>query len=302
MFSLDFAYFNLINDEKKGLVFRKPFLELLTPIFFKPRLEKLIDMREIRAKGCNIILPLGVNNFTSLGTNLQEKLVSKSLNIMYEYDINYMAADRNLKGILPPRTFELPIVFGDNFIKALANVIIRDIISQHAIEKLIFIGEVEGFEDFLNVIATYEIPLSIQSYNPHLYEITSHRMLYEQGCAVSNSYINPSEWEKGDMVVNFNANAGELKLASPSLFYFAFGDNQVDLAPSLEEGLRINGINPGMHNLAPIIETWLNIKAGLLGGNAEINKANNYNDDSFLQLQALGEELGIWDLFLDKGV
>ncbi len=302
MFALDFAYFNLIDDEKKGLVFRKPFLEILTPIFFKPRLEKLIEMREIRAKGCNIMLPLGQNNFASLTTNLQEDLVNKSLNIMQEYNIDYMAVDRKLKVLLPELVAGLPVIFGDDFIKALANVVIRETLTRHMIEKIIFIGETEGFADFLEVIATYELPLSIQSYNPHQYEIISHRMLYEKGCAISNSFINSRDWEKGDMVVNFNSDAGALSLGSPSLFYFAFNDSRVGMAPSLEESLEISGINPGMHSLAPILETWLKIKAGLLEGNAENNKANDSNGKSFLHLQAIGEKLGIWELFLDKGV
>ncbi len=301
MLELDFAYFSLINYEKKGLAARKSFLEMLTPIFFKPRLERLIEIRDIEAKGCNIIVPLGQGNFNALNRNLQENLVSKSLNIINDYNIHYMAVDRNLKQYLQKLAAEFSLVFGDNFIKALTNVIIAETLSQHEMQKIVVIGEIEGFEEFLEVVASYELPLSIQNYNPRDYEIMSYRMLYERGCAISNSYITPKDWEPGDMIVNLNQDEGQLTVGSPSLCYFEFTNNQINMAPRLEESLRNSGINPGIHSLAPILETCLLTKAGFSGYNEEHKEANETTGQSFLQLQEAGEKLGLWELFLDKG-
>ncbi|NLB88734.1 MAG: hypothetical protein GX790_05835 [Syntrophomonadaceae bacterium] len=302
MLDLDFAFLNLINKDKKGLLSRKYFLERLTPIFFLPRLERLIDLRDIEAKGCNIIVPLGESNFELLNHELKEHLIKKSFNIINSYDIQYMAVDRNLKPQLGELANNYSVVFGDNFIKALANVLITDTLSKHEIKKIVLLGETEAFEDFLEVIAGYEVPLSIQNHNPHQYEIMVHRMLYEKGCAISNSYIVPNNWEIGDMIVSFDEAKGGLIVGSPSLYYLEFSNHSVNIAPDLESSLRVSGIPPSFHSLAPILETCLLTKAGFPGLNEEQDVSNQITSGKFfLKLQEVGDHLGIWDLFLDNG-
>lgn len=303
MLDLDFAFFNLINEDKKGLMSRKFFLEMLTPIFFRPRLEKLIDLSDIEAKGCNIVVPLGENNFNILNQELKEDLIRKSFNIINDYHIQYMAVDRSLKQHLGKLANNYSVVFGDNFIKALANKIITATISKHEIKKIILLGETEFFEDFLEVIAGYEVPLSIQNENPHQYEIMAHRILYEKGCAISNSYIAPENWETGDMIVRFNNEKGGLTVGSPALYYLEFSNENVAMAPDLEASLRVSGIPPSFDTLAPIMETCLLTKAGFSNLNAEQSDANVLNSGKFfLRLQEVGNNLGIWDLFLDNGI
>lgn len=301
MLDLDFAFLNLISNDKKGLFSRKYFLEKLTPIFFRPRLESLIDLRDIEAKGCNIIVPLGESNFQVLDHEIKEQLIKKSFNIIDGYHIQYMAVDRNLKYLLGELANNYSVVFGDNFIKALANVLINDTLSKHDIKKIILLGETEAFEDFLEVIAGYEVPLSIQNQNPHQYEIMVHRMLYEKGCAISNSYIAPKNWETGDMIISFNQDKGGLIVGSPALYYLEFSNHSVNMAPDLETSLKINGITPSFHSLAPILETCLLAKAGFSSSNEEQDETNLLTGGKFfLKLQEIGNDLGIWDLFLDN--
>lgn len=303
MLDLDFAFFNLIKEEKKGLISRKFFLEILTPIFFKPRLERLIELRDIGAKGCNIILPLGESNFQVLNDELKQHIINKSFNIINDYDIEYMAVDRNLKHYLGELANNYSVVFGDNFIKALANTVIAATLSKHDIKKIVLLGETEFFEDFLEVIAGYEVPLSIQNQNPHQYEIMAHRMLYEKGCAISNSYIAPENWEAGDIIVSFDQEEKGLIVGSPALFYLEFSNKSVNMAPDLEASLRVSGISPNIHCLAPILETCLLTKAGFSTLNAEQKDAKVLNSGKvFLRLQEVGNYLGIWDLFLDNRI
>lgn len=301
MLDLDFAFLNLINRDKKGLFSRKFFLERLTPVFCNPRLERLIDLRNIDAKGCNIIVPLGEKNFQALNPGLKEQLIQKSFNIINSYDIQYMAVDRNLKEHLGQLGNNYSVVFGDNFIKALANVVINDILSKHAVKKIVVLGETEDFEDFLEVIAGYEVPISIQNQNPHQYEIMAHRMLYEKGCAISNSYLAPENWETGDIIVSFNQVKEGLVIGSPELYYLDFTNHSVNMAPDLERSLKVSGIPPSFHSLAPILETCLLAKAGIFNLNEEQDKTITSNNGKFfLLLQEMGEELGVWDLFLDN--
>ncbi|HZK44287.1 MAG TPA: hypothetical protein VFC73_08400 [Syntrophomonadaceae bacterium] len=303
MLNLDFAFLNLINKDKKGLASQKYFLEKLTPIFFKPRLEKLIDLRNVSLKGCNISVPLGINNFQMLNQDLQNDLLDKSFNIVNEYGIHYMAVDRKLKLLLRGLTNYRSLVFGDNFIKALANVVIADTLNKHSIKKIIIIGETERFEDFLEVITSYELPLSLQNQNPHYHEKMTYRMLYERGCAVSNSYISPDEWGEKDIIINFDQGDGQLSISSPDLYYFEFANNKVNLAPKLEEKLGLSGIEPNISSLAPILETSLWRKAGFLHLGEEQSYAKELiNGKAFLTLQKTGDRWGLWDQFLDNGI
>ncbi len=299
MFQLDFAYFNLINVDKRGLLSRKFWLERLTPIFFKPRLEKLIDLPDFSAKGCNITVPLGLNNFDVLNESTKGYLINKSFNIINDYDIHYMAVDRNLKNYFPDPDDNL--IFGDNFIKALAHVIIGRTLNKHQIKRIIIVGETEYFPDFLEILANFELPISMQNSIPREYEIISHRILYESGCAVSNSYLAPENWNRGDIVLAFTSDLGGLSILAPELYSLEFTNTKVNIIPELASSLLDCGLELGINSLAPIFETSIWSKKGFLDTDGEKEKSLElFDGQSFLKLQELGEKLGIWDLFLDK--
>ncbi|NLJ71972.1 MAG: hypothetical protein GX333_03035 [Syntrophomonadaceae bacterium] len=301
MLELDFAYFNLIDNEKKGLIPKKFWLELLTPIFFRPRLESLIDLRELESKGCNILFPIAINHLDILSFNTFKNVIDKSLNIIGKYDIDYMAVDRNLK----PYLLEAPekLVFGDNFIKALANVLIQNLLEKHPMKKIIVIGEPLDFYEFLEVIASYGLPMAIQNYNPSQYELLVHRMLYENGSAISNSYICPDDWDKGHLVLYFNKLIDGLSIIMPELAYMEFTNKRVDIKESFKNKMLANHISIGINSLAPIMETCLLSKRGFSMHNGEKGKATvPLKGKDFLHLQAIGDKLGLWGNFLDNGI
>ncbi len=299
MFELDFAYFNLINGDKRGLISRKFWLEKLTPIFFKPRLEKLIDLPDLSAKGCNITVPLGLKNFDILNESTKGYLINKSFNIINDYDIHYMAVDRNLKNYFPNPDCNL--IFGDNFIKALAHVIIAKTLNKHQIKKIIIVGETDYFPDFLETLTNFELPISMQNSIPQEYEIISHRILYESGCAVSNSYLAPENWNRGDIVLAFAPDLGGLSILALGLYSVEFTNNKVNIIPELASSLLESGVELGINSLAPIFETSIWSKRGFLEFDGEKEKSLElFDGQSFLKLQELGDKLGIWDLFLDN--
>lgn len=302
MLSMDFAFFNCINQDKKGLVYRKTFLDRLTPVFFAPRLQKLICLEGIEARGCNVMLPLGPGNWEMLEQPTQEHIVDKSLQLAQAYHLGKMAVDRRLKPNLVKLSNTFSLMFGDNFIKALAYIILRETISNQKVKKIVVVGETDYFAEFINQITNFDTPVSIQTTNPSRYEEFAYRLLYERGCAVSTSCINPYNWDKGDLVLVFDREGHEL-MAATSSFYLNFSNHSRGYLPELEASLDRYGIDAGLSNLAPIMEYCLLSKAGFCEAGREQEKANAEREaEKFLLLAGIGDEMGLWDLFLDKGI
>lgn len=303
MLDLDFAFFNFIDTEKRGLAYRKFVLDRLAPIFFRPRIARLINLADINVKGCNIVIPLGPNNFQILEKEKQKSVFEKSTDLINEYNLPVLAVDRRLKQQFLKLSNSFPLIFGDNFIKALASVLIRQMLTAKDIKKLVIAGETDKFTDFIERIAEYGVPVSIQSYNPARYELLTYRLLYEKGNAVSNSYFNPENWDKDDLVVMFDPDRRQMGLKTPRSFCIKLGNNCSRLAPELENSLRSNGLEANTYNLAPIMETCLMSEAGILEVCAEQNMPVDINEGkAFIYLEEAGERLGIWDFFLDKPI
>lgn len=302
MDNLDFAFFNLKNTDRQGLMRRKFFLDRLAPIFFAPRVEKLIDLYDLGARGCNIMLPLGPGNLRMLEPENQEDIVHKSAAILEDYKLEGMAVDRRHKQQFLDLFSGLPMIFGDNFIKALASVLVRETLSRREIKKLIIVGDTEYFPEFVYEVSSLGIPVSLQNYNPCPYEVMAYRLLYEKGQAVSTSYITPQNWERSDLVLMFDPDGQQMAISSPQAFCIKLSNDAIGLARELEGRLKKNGIDWALHNLAPIMEISLLSKAGIWEPDAEQNNAKGDEGRRFLLLQKLGYDLGLWDLFLDKAI
>lgn len=305
MFELDFAFFNLKNIDKKGLTGKKFFLDRLAPIFFSPRLEKLIDLQEIDSKGCSILLPLSPRNLNIMAPEKQEMMFKKAVAIAESCGLNMMAVDRRLSGF-KRKLLELSggfsPVFGDNFLKALAFVLVRESLSRKNIKKLVIAGVTDYFTDFVEEIAGFGVPVSLQSYNPARSELVAYRLLYEKGQAVSINYLDPKNWDEDDLVLVFGLDAQHLKIAVPGAFCFVFGDFSHLTVPELEESFRKNGLDSQMYSLAPVMEACLLSKAGFLMPDIELDIAQKGEGKKFLILQEIGHKLDLWALFLDKGM
>lgn len=305
MLDLDFAFFNLNHNEKRGLVYRKYFLDRLGPVFFSPRVEKLIQLSDLNFQGCQISMPLGPGNLSLIEPETRQLMLKRSAEIVEDYKLPSMAVDRRLKQQLLELSISFPLVFGDNFIKALAVALTARMLSRREIKRVIMVGETDYFAEFISGICTYGVPLSIQTTFPARYEVMTYRLLYEQGYAVSTSVLSPQSWGSGDLVFIFDPEQETLALAFPGVCCVRLTNNGCGLVPELEARLRENGMASNLYNLAPIMETCMLAEAGFLSPGGEQIRANGANPgdgQKFLALQQVGNEMGLWDRFLDKAI
>ena len=297
----DFAILNMLDHNRQGLAFKKYFLDRLAPVFFSPRVEHLIHFGDLGLSGCNVFLPLGVGNWKQLESGMRDHMWKKSEEILQDFAVANMAADRRLKKAFGPGESVFPLVFGDNFIKALAAVLVRHIIERRQVDKLILVGNMPELLPLLDSLVVYGLPISIQNQNPVRDEAIAWRLLYEKGWAVSNSYISPENWNRGDLIILFQPGYKRLAMASPGSFFLELTDESRDLAPSLENALVRVGMDNSLPILAPILESILFTKAGILRCDAEKNYLNykpeiKSGDDLAMLIEA-GEQLGLWDPF-----
>jgi hypothetical protein len=305
MLDLDFAFLNLNHSEKRGLMYRKYFLDRLGPVFFSPRVEKLIQLSGLNFQGCQISMPLGPGNLSLIEPETRQLMISRSAAIAREYQLPRLAVDRRLKQHLLELSISFPLVFGDNFIKALAVALTARMLSRRELKRVILVGETEYFTDFIEAICAYGIPLSIQTRFPARYEIMAYHLLYEKGYAVSTSVLSPHTWDEGDLIFIFDPREEGAAAVLPRVCCIRLVDNSCGLAPELEAKLGRNGMLNRLYNLAPIMETCMLAEAGFLSFDGEkigTNGANSNEGRKFLGLQQVGAELGLWDLFLDKGI
>ncbi|MEN6462197.1 MAG: hypothetical protein ABFC94_12610 [Syntrophomonas sp.] len=303
MLDLDFAFFNMMTTNKQGLVYRKFFLDRLAPVLFSPRLEKLINFNGLGLQGGNIFLPLGQGNWDLLAPGMKRLILEKSITILEQYQIPALAVDRRLKNEFFSLFNNFPLVFGDNFIKALASVLVKEFISRRAVKKIIVAGEIPEMPGLLEDFRQYGIPVSIQNNHPSAYEIMAYHLLYEKGVAVSTSYINPMEWEKGDLVVLFEAEG--LALTSPPSFILDLTYDGNHLAPELANTLKLREMDTSMNTMAPILESCLWAKAGFTDTIEEQNNAVAAlagPKNMWVEFNQIGEDIGLWDFFLDKDI
>ena len=302
MLDLDFAFFNMRDSNRQGLANRKTFLDRLAPLLFPPRVKRLINFGSLGLKGCNVMLPLGEGNWSILNQDNRGYMIEKTGAILNEYELTRMGVDRRLKGIFNDQKYGLQVIFGDHFISALAAVLVNRAVAVRDIKKLVLVGDFPDLGPLINNVSRYQIPISVQNYHPGRYEIMAYRLLYEEGLAVSNSYINPHNWSKGDLIVSVEPRSRSLAVASPKAFYIRLDDDCSGLAPELEQVLAGSGLNPTLNTLAPILESCLLDQAGKINHDGEDNYFDGEEKSGNLHnaLIEAGSNLGLWDPFLDK--
>ena len=300
---LDFGYFNILDSDRRGLFSQKVFLERMAPVFFAPRVEKLIEIPDLQARGCNINLPLGAGNLAVLEPETRQTMADKSLGLINEWGLPRLAVDRELKksalqGLLPT----VNLTFGDGFIKAMAAALVARMLSRRELKKIIVVGELANPLAFTARLCQYGLPVSMQSNNPARYEVLSYKLLYEKGCPFATSWLEPGSWERGDLVLLFDTD-NLLDTRKTQAFCLRLDNASRGWAPQLESELEKGGIPSSLNNLAPIVESCLWSQAGFLKPYSE-EARNDLQEpgklaDDFTRIEALGDSIGLWDVFLD---
>lgn len=298
MVELDFGFLSLLHDDRTGLIYQKFFLERLAPIFFPLRVARLVELPEFDSRVCSMVLPLGPGNIQHLDREKRKRLLEHHDVLMSDFRLGVLAVDRRLKEDFLSLDCKYPLVFGDFFIEVLALVQIRRIVSNYRVKKIIIVGASAHFSMLLEALSQFGVPVSIQSSRPDRYEVLAYRLLYEKGCAVSTSLFNPTEWEKGDLVV---ALASGCDFRSYPCLCLHLGDDQYGLAPELDRRLKLSGWEGRLHHLAPLLESTMLAKAGYFESNEEPIKFNDHMLD-LPYLEGLGSQMGLWDRFLDKAL
>ncbi|MEN6391192.1 MAG: hypothetical protein ABFD04_12310 [Syntrophomonas sp.] len=298
MVELDFGFLSLRHVDRTGLTSQKFFLERLAPIFFPLRVARLVELPELDSRVCSMVLPLGSGNLQHLDREKRRRMLEHHDVLMNDFQLRVLAVDRRLKDDFLSLDCKHPLIFGDYFIEVLALVQIRRLVSNYRVKKIIIVGASAHFSMFLEALNEFNLPVSIQSYRPDRYEVLAYRLLYEKGCAVSTSRLNPTEWEKGDLVVAL-ASGSDFR-GYPS-FCLHLGDDQYGLAPELDKRLEQSGWEGCLHHLAPLLESTMLTKAGYFESNEEpIKVSDNMLDLPYLE--GLGSQMGLWDRFLDKAL
>lgn len=296
MSELDFAFFNLMPNDKRGLVYRKYLLDRLAPFLFAPRVARMIDLPVINARGYHVVLPLGAGNLNNMEPERRQQMLGRSIDVARDFNLPALAVDRRLKDQFPSPGVGL--IFGDHFVKALAAAHIKRTLSKHDVKRIIIATDNEDLAEFMDYASRFGVPLSVQTYHPARYEPVAYQMMYEKGLAVSTSMFNPQSWERGDLVVVFDPQDRFMTLSSRSLFYLQLGNGSSNLAPALESSLSSCGVKACLHTLAPILELCLGPIAELPP--AADGKGGTNHTRAFIALEKAAASLGLWELFLDK--
>lgn len=299
MSELEFAFFNLMESDKRGLVYQKYLLDRLAPFFFAPRVTRVIDLSVINARGYHVVMPLGEGNLNRMEPERQVQMLSKSIEVTRDFNLPALAVDRRLKSRFVVSEVGLKVVFGDHFIKALAAAYIKHSLSRHDIKRIVIATDHEDLVDFMEYASRFDLPVSIQSFQPARYEPVAYQMMYDNGRIVSTSMFNPQSWSKGDLVVVFDPQDRFVAISPRDVFCLQLGNKSCNLAPSLEHDLQCHGVEARLHNLAPIMELYLERYSKKPPAEVlEPHGANTGQD--FVPLDKAANSLGLWELFLDK--
>jgi hypothetical protein len=300
MSELEFAFFNLMENDKRGLVYQKYLLDRLAPFFFAPRVTRLIDLPVINARGYHVVMPLGQGNLDKMEPERQTQMLFKSIEVTRDFNLPALAVDRRLKSRFALSEAALQVVFGDHFIKALAAAYIKRSLSRHDIKRIVVATDNEDLIDFMEYASQFDVPVSLQSYQPARYEPAAYQMMYQNGRIVSTSMFNPQSWSKGDLVVVFDPQDRFTAISPRDVFCLQLGNSSRNLAPLLERSLESDGVEAELHNLAPIMELCLGTHCQRQDGGAPPHDCRNVQPAAFISLEESARLLGLWDLFLDK--
>ncbi|MDR1615435.1 MAG: hypothetical protein LBR98_00215 [Syntrophomonadaceae bacterium] len=302
MTDLDFAFINMLPHDKKRLGYKENLLNLLAPFFSPPRLQRFFRLKGLNTQGGNILLPLGPGQMAKMHEDYKKKVIKYAFDFLSAYTLPVLAVDRRLKNIFSKSKNNCGIIYGDYFILALAYVLIHAAVLKYPVDRIILAGSINGCYEFLEAVCMLGLPVAIQNYNPVHEEILAYNLLYSKGIVLNVGFFDPYQITDKDIVIFFDAQLYTAALSVPRKFYIQLTDSSENLAPLLEQELRLNRMDFRLHHLAPILETCLLLKAGYFSSGNEKTKTEPKKPVDFKILQKIGYDLCLWELFLDKAV
>lgn len=266
-------------------MFKQSVLNRVAPLFFGPRLSRVIRLKGVGLQAQELLIPLGNENWESLNPQIRDYFVQKVVNLSRKQGIESLGVTRNLEpGTLESMTTQRR---GDSFIIALALLRIGEGLEKIRGRRVILVSD-QKLAFPLAVISSerFKVPVFLQSINPRQHEATAMRMLRQEGLAIALSKLSPGKWADDDIVILLDENYQDWGNADYKGVRINLFDSSRGHAPELEAELQQQGINPALCNLAPLLE-------------AHILNGTNCNPQDNVEI-IKGKGGRIWDYFLDN--
>ncbi len=270
---------------RRGLLFKPSVLNRVAPLFFGPRLSRVIALTKVGLLAKELLIPLGHENWKSLTPEIRETLGQRVLHLCQKQKIQSLGVSRGL----PPDSLGSLAAKrrGDNFIMALALLKIAESLGQTRGRRIILVSDQKlAFSLAVLVSERFKVPVFLQSTTPCRHEAFAWRMLYREGLAISLSAINPAQWKDDDIVLLLDEGYAHLVKGYESGWRLNLFDSSQGHAPQLEEELQEQGMDPALRNLAPLMEAYL------------LQEVNGHYKDCIKIIEEKGSK--IWGYFLDK--
>ncbi len=327
---MEFAFLDILPRDRRGLCTWAPARDRLAGILFRPNAKRSVVLRRLDLDTRRILLPLSSRQWQTLSQTTRLRLYASVERAAGSLRSRVLAVNRSLRlpevAATPGDSKVLP-VRGDTFIPALALAVAENEFGESGREKLWLVGDFPGMVPLISLTARLGIPVAVQTAHPSRLEPIAHRLMYEEGVAVSLGSFNPASWGKRDVVMIFE----------PAYLPFArdaarewnipvidLTDDSTSLAPRLESELQEQGIDPSLKTTAPLLEAWLWTRNGdasgipafasrpLPGetsaapfgdshsGTANLLAAARKAACEISRFKEKGHQAGLWRFFLDK--
>lgn len=254
---LDFAFLDILTGDKRGLLSRKFFLDTVAPLFYRPRVKKIVNLNPLAINGYQVLMPLGKGNWSALNGDTRGRLWRESGQLAEEFGLPVLAVNRALRFDPVQQAISVPVTWGNYFILALALVLAEEVINHYGADKLFLVGDFPGLPGLISLLGDKGVPIVVQSFHPGRYEHIAHHMLYDQGVAMSVGYFHPGSWSPGDAVLLFDASYHRFILGKKGSLLIGLTDDSRNHAPELEQSLARQKVDGSLKNLAPILEAHL---------------------------------------------
>lgn len=263
---MDFAFLDILTGDKRGLLSRKFFLDTVAPVFYRPRVKKKVKLAGLGLEGCQVLMPLGQGNWSTLNEENRMRLWQESGRVAQRYGLPVLAVNRGLRWN-NPEAASVRLTWGDCFILAMALVLTEYLVDRYNTDKVFLVGDFPGLPGLISLLGRNGVPVVVQTFYPSRYESVAYHMLYDQGVAMSVGYFNPRNWGARDAVLVFDANYGRFIFGRKNTLLISLTDDSRNHAPELEYSLHNQQVDGSLRNLAPIMEAYLlSEEKGRLGG------------------------------------